>query len=161
AAVQALSREFQPPASPAAVTALVARFDEQLPEVRAQAIAALGRRKAAASVARTFDELLHGAPSAAQVVIEGERALAGAAARPVVAGALTALARRAPSAVELTDVTRGWIECLAVAALERARPEPDLKAIARCGLPDVLRLPLVADLITAGAGPIAVRRAGL
>jgi cyclophilin family peptidyl-prolyl cis-trans isomerase len=198
AAVQALSREFQPPASPAAVTALVARFDDQLPEVRAQAIAALGRRKAAASVgapatkllldrdwrvaveavraladtddggdaiaaaiARTFEELLHGAPSAAQVVIEGERALAGAAARPVVAGALTALARRAPSAVELTDVTRGWIECLAVAALERARPEPDLDAIARCGLPDVLRLPLVADLITAGAGPIAVRRAGL
>src|SRR6185436_783665 len=36
-----------------------------------------------------------------------------------------------------------------------------LDAVARCELPDRLRLPLVADLIEAGAGPVAARRAAL
>jgi peptidyl-prolyl cis-trans isomerase B (cyclophilin B) len=223
AAVHALGREYQPPEHPASIAALVGRLGDPVAEIRAQAIAALGRRKAAAAagaaaarllldrdwrvaaeavraladsddgkdaiaaaIVRRFDELERsetgggdpdgsagGAggraprgidrsePAAAQVVIEGERALAGAAGRPVVASALDALASRAATAAGLPALTRGWIGCLAVAAIERARPAPDLDAVARCALPDRLRLPLVADLIAAGAGPIADRRAAL
>jgi peptidyl-prolyl cis-trans isomerase B (cyclophilin B) len=129
--------------------------------VRALADSDDGKDAIAAAIVRRFDELGRSEPAAAQVVIEGERALAGAAGRPVVASALDALASRAATAAGLPALTRGWIGCLAVAAIERARPAPDLDAVARCALPDRLRLPLVADLIAAGAGPIADRRAAL
>ncbi|HEX3479231.1 MAG TPA: peptidylprolyl isomerase [Kofleriaceae bacterium] len=198
AAVHALGREYQPPDHPASVAALVARLGDPVAEIRAQAIAALGRRKAAgaagaagtkllldrdwrvaveavraladsddgkdaiaAAIVRRFDELGRSEPAAAQVVVEGERALAGAAERPVVGSALGALAGRASTAAGLPALTRGWIGCLAIAAIERARPAPDFEAVARCALPDPLRLPLVADLIEAGAGPLAARRAAL
>ncbi|HEX3759498.1 MAG TPA: peptidylprolyl isomerase [Kofleriaceae bacterium] len=198
AAVHALSREYQPPDHPASVAALVGRLGDPVAEIRAQAIAGLGRRKAAAAagaagarllldrdwrvaaeavraladsddgkdaiaaaIVRRFDELVRGEPAAAQVVIEAERVLAGAAGRPVVASALSSLASRAPAATGLPGLTRGWIGCLAIAAIERARPEPDLDAIARCALPDPLRLPLVGDAIQAGAGSLTARRAAL
>ena len=205
AAVYALSREFQPPEHPASTAALVARLGDPVAEIRAQAIAGLGRRKAiaaarasgarldpllldrdwrvaaeavralgdddggkdaiAAAIVRRFEELERGEPTAAQVIVEGERTLAGAGAgaadRPLVAQALHSLATRAPAAAGVPALTRGWIECLAVAALERARPEPDLAAIEHCGLADPLRLPLLADLITAGAGSLGARRTAL
>lgn len=198
AAVHALGREYQPPEHPASVAALVGRLGDPVAEIRAQAIAGLGRRKAAgaagaagagllldrdwrvaveavraladsddgkdaiaAAIVRRFDELQRGEPAAAQVVVEGERVLAGAAGRPLVGSALDSLARRASTALALPGLTRGWIGCLAIAAIERARPAPDLDAVARCPLPDPLRLPLVADLIEAGVGPIAARRAAL
>lgn len=198
AAVHALSREYQPPEHPASIAALVGRLGDPVAEIRAQAIAGLGRRKAAAAagaagarllldrdwrvaaeavraladsddgkdaiaaaIVRRFDELERSEPAAAQVVIEGERVLAGAAGRPLLAAALGSLASHAPTAAGLPALTRGWIGCLAIAALERARPTPELDAIARCELPDPLRLPLIADLIEAGAGPIAARRAAL
>jgi HEAT repeat protein len=178
AAVHALGREYQPPDHPASVAALVARLGDPVAEIRAQAIAALGRRKAAgaagaagtkllldrdwrvaveavraladsddgkdaiaAAIVRRFDELGRSEPAAAQVVVEGERALAGAAERPVVGSALGALAGRASTAAGLPALTRGWIGCLAIAAIERARPAPDFEAVARCALPDPLRLP--------------------
>jgi cyclophilin family peptidyl-prolyl cis-trans isomerase/HEAT repeat protein len=198
AAVHALSREHQPPEHPASIAALVGRLGDPVAEIRAQAIAGLGRRKAAgaagaagtrllldrdwrvaaeavhaladsddgkdaiaAAIVRRFDELPRSEPAAAQVVVEGERVLAGAAGRPLVAAALGSLAGRAQTALGLPGLTRGWIGCLAIAAIERARPAPDLDAVARCDLPDPLRLPLIAELIEAGAGPIAARRAAL
>lgn len=196
AAVYALSREFQPPDHPASIAALAGRLGDPMPEIRAQAIAGLGRRKAAAAagaaatkllvdrdwrvaaeavralgdsddgkdaiaaaLARWFGELERGVPTAAQVILEGERVLAGAAGRPVVAAALTTLRSRAPAMPRIPALTRGWIECLAIAALERAQPSPGLAAVASCSLPDPLRLALVAELIAADVGPPAVRRA--
>ena len=198
AAVYALAREHQPPDHAASIAALVGRLGDPVPEVRAQAMSGLGRRKAAAAagaagakllldrdwrvaveavralgdsddgkdaiaaaLVRRFDELERGEPAAAQVIIEGERVLAGAGQRPLVAAALASLVGRAPAAQALPALTRGWIECLALAAIQRARPDADLTAGLRCGLPDPLRLPLVAELITAEAGSVAARRAAL
>jgi cyclophilin family peptidyl-prolyl cis-trans isomerase len=201
AAVYALAREFQPPAHPAAAAALTARIADPVAEIRAQAIAGLGRRKAvaeargsgarldellldrdwrvaveavralgdsddgkdaiAAAIARRFAELERGEPTAAHVILEGERALAGAARRPLVEAALGELATRARAATAIPELTRGWIACLAASATARAQPDPDLTAVEQCPLPDHLRLPLVAQLIDAEAGSLASRRAAL
>ena len=201
AAVYALAREHQPPSHPAAVAALVGRLADPVAEIRAQAIAALGRRKAvaaarsagarldellldrdwrvaveavralgdsdggkdaiAAAIVRRYAELERGDPAAAHVIIEGEKALAGAAGRPVVASALTSLAAGGPSAAAIPALARGWIECLAAAAMVRARTDAELGAVERCGLADHLRLPLVAELVSANAGSLAARRGAL
>jgi peptidyl-prolyl cis-trans isomerase B (cyclophilin B) len=201
AAVYALAREHQPPSHPAAISALVRRLADQVPEIRAQAIAGLGRRKAvgsarraggrpdellldrdwrvaveavralgdsddgkdaiAAAIVRRYGELERGDPTMAHVIIEGEKALAGAGGRPAVAAALAALAAGGPAAAALPALTRGWIECLAAAATARARPDAELGAIERCGLADHLRLPLLAELISANAGSLAARRVAL
>ena len=207
AAVYALAREHQPPGDPAVVTALVQRLGDPAAETRAQAIAALGRRKAiavalhagarldallldrdwrvaveavraladtddgkdaiAAAVARRFDELARGEPTWAHVILESEKALAGAGQRPVVAAALRALlasvspGTAGPAAAELPALARGWIACLATVAIERARPDPALTAVAHCPLADHLRLPLVAELVSANVGSVAARRAAL
>ena len=201
AATYALAREHQPPDHPAAVAALVGRLGDPVAEIRAQAIAGLGRRKAiasarragarldellldrdarvaveavralgdsddgkdaiAAAIVRRYGELLRGDAAAAHVIVEGETALAGAARRPPVATALATLATEAPSAAAIPALTRGWIACLAVAATVRAASEPELDLVAalRCALPDHLRLPLVAELISAEVGSLAARRA--
>lgn len=201
AAVYALAREFQPAPPPAAVAALVQRLGDPVPEIRAQAIAGLGRRKAiaaarsagarldellldrdwrvaveavralgdtdegrdaiAAAIMRRYGELERGEPTAAHVIIEGEKALAGAGQRPVVAAALSSLTVSAKTATALPALTRGWIECLAVVATVRAQPDAELAAVERCALTDHLRLPLVAQLITAEVGSLATRRAAL
>ena len=200
-AVYTLAREFEPPADPAVVTALIARLGEPAPEIRALAIAGLGRRKAiaaaraagarldqalldrdwrvaveavralgdrddgkdaiAAAVVRRYGELERGDATAAHVVLEGERALAGAASRPAVARALAILAAHDPASAALPALTRGWIECLAIAATVRAQPDPAFQALDRCGLGDHLRLPLIAELVAADVGSLAVRRAAL
>ncbi|HSS01490.1 MAG TPA: peptidylprolyl isomerase, partial [Kofleriaceae bacterium] len=201
AAVYALAREFQPPAHPAAATALAARIVDPVAEIRAQAIAGLGRRKAvadarnagarldellldrdwrvaveavralgdsddgkdaiAAAIVRRFNDLERGEPTAAQVILEGERTLATAARRPLVEAALGELAGRARTATAVPELTRGWIACLAASASARAAPDPELSAVEQCPLPDHLRLPLVAQLIAADAGSLATRRAAL
>jgi peptidyl-prolyl cis-trans isomerase B (cyclophilin B) len=216
AAVYALAREHQPPADAGVVTALVRRLGDPVPEIRAQAIAGIGRRKAldaaraagaqagaqidgllldrdwrvaveavrtlgagddgkdaiAAAIVRRYGELERGEPTAAHVVIEAEQALAGAAQRPVVGDALALLATSAAShgpvpstrdaaSAALPALTRGWIECLAIAARVRAAPEPALTSVEQCALTDHLRLPLVAELIAAKIGSPAVRRAAL
>jgi cyclophilin family peptidyl-prolyl cis-trans isomerase len=213
AAVYALAREFQappsgagaqatavPPSPPPLVAALVARLGDPVPEIRAQAIAGLARRKAivaaraagarldellldrdwrvaveavralgdgddgrdaiAAAIVRRFAEVER-EPTAAHVVIEGARALAGAAQRPVVAAALSSLAANARSATALPALTRGWIECLSTVAIVRARADAELTAVEQCPLTDHLRLPLVAQLISADVGSVATRRAAL
>ncbi|HEU4734887.1 MAG TPA: peptidylprolyl isomerase [Kofleriaceae bacterium] len=119
-----------------------------------------GKDAIAAAIAHWQGALLGGDPVAAHVVVEGEKALAGAAGRPLVAAALVPLADPAASP-QLPELTRGWIACLAASALVRARPEPDLGELERCPLPDPLRLPLVADLISVGAGSRSARQAAL
>lgn len=201
AAVYALAREFQPPSHPAAANALAARIADPVAEIRAQAIAGLGRRKAvadartagarldellldrdwrvaveavralvdsddgkdaiAAAIVRRFGELERGEPTAAHVILEGERALAAAARRPLVEAALSELSTRARSAPAVPELTRGWIVCLAAAATARAQPDPELTAVEQCPLADHLRLPLVAQLIEADAGSLVTRRAAL
>jgi cyclophilin family peptidyl-prolyl cis-trans isomerase len=207
AAVYALAREYQPPSQPsphpAAEAALAGRLGDPIPEIRAQAIAGLGRRKAvasarsagahpgellldrdwrvaveavhalgetddgkdaiAAAIVKRFDQLSRGDAAAAHVILEGEKALAGAASRPTVAAALASLGSLATgaSAAVIPALTRGWIECLATSATVRAMPAPDFGAIEKCTLPDHLRLPLVAELISANIGSLAARRAAL
>jgi len=210
AAVYALAREHEPPADPAATTALIHRLGDPVAEVRAQAIAGLGKRKSiaaareagapldallldldwrvaveavralgdsdpgihaiAAALVRRYGELERGDATAAHVVLEAERQLATAAQQPIVASALAVVVRpdrrdgpdspvRAAAAV--SPLTRGWIVCLAIAAIVRGQGEPDLTAVERCPLPDHLKLPLVAELISANLGTIAARRAAL
>jgi cyclophilin family peptidyl-prolyl cis-trans isomerase len=201
AAVYALAREHQPPDDLAVVTALIQRLTDPVGEVRAQAIAGLGRRKAiaagraagarldgllldrdwrvaveavralgdsddskdaiAAALARRYDELASGDPTAAHVLLEGEKLLAGAAARPLVAAVLTRLATGGSAAAAIPALTRGWIQCLAISAMLRGRPDADLAAVAQCPLADPLRLPLVAELISADTGSLAGRRTAL
>lgn len=200
AAVYAMAREFLPHSDPAATAALVQRLRDPLSEIRAQAIAGLGRRKAiaaargmgarldallldrdwrvaveavralgdsddgkdaiAAVLLRRYGELERGDATMAQVIIEGEKALAGAGQRPVVAAALAALATREPVAA-VPALARGWIECLAIAGRLRAEPDPAFAALENCGLADRLRLPLVAELLAAKVGSPAARRAAL
>jgi cyclophilin family peptidyl-prolyl cis-trans isomerase len=202
AAVYALAREHEPASQPAIVAALVGRLADPVGEIRAQAIAGLGKRKAvaaaraagaklddllldrdwrvaveavralgdrddakdaiAAAIARRHAELERGEPTAAHVVIEGEKALAGAAGRPLVAATLARLAAASPAAADpASALARGWIACLATSALVRAQPRPALTELEQCPLPDPLRLPLVAELISAGTGSLASRRAAL
>jgi len=157
----------------AAARALGARLDELLLDrdwrVAVEAVRALGdsddgKDAIAAAAVRRHGELGRGEPTAAHVILEAEKVLAGAADRPVVAAALRTLLDGGPAAAQIPALTRGWIECLAAAAFARARPPTgpgDLGAVLRCRLPDPLRLPLVAELITANAGSLDERRAAL
>ena len=100
----------------------------------------------------------------AHVVMEGLR---GFIAHPVtdrLVDMLRAVVDEAAAASKMPPLTRGWIECLAVAAQQRAAATPDYTKLASCGhggLPDHLRLPLVGELIGAGVGSLADRRTAL
>jgi len=201
AAVYALAREHQPPSDPDVIAALVRRLGDPDAETRAQAIAALGRRKAVAAargagarldtalldrdwrvaveavraladtddgkdaiataIVRRYGDLERGDATSAHVVIEAEKALAAAAGRPLVRAALTSLTAHDAAASAVPPLTRGWIECLAIAAVVRADPDPALSAVEQCPLADHLRLPIVADLIAADVGSLATRRTAL
>ncbi|HEY0194274.1 MAG TPA: peptidylprolyl isomerase [Kofleriaceae bacterium] len=198
AAVYALAREHQPPDEPGPTAALIAVLADPIAEIRAQAIAGLGKRKAiaaararhapldallldrdwrvaaeavraladgpegqdaiAASLIQRIDRLA-GDPSSAQVILEAEHALSGAADRPAVAAALTRLAE--PGAATVPALTRAWIRCLAVAATLHGRADADLAPALACELPPGIGLPLVGELIQAGTGALASRRAAL
>jgi cyclophilin family peptidyl-prolyl cis-trans isomerase/HEAT repeat protein len=123
-----------------------------------------GRDVVATELVRRWDALAAGDGAQAQVLTEGLRALAAYGARPVVSTALGALATDAAADDRVPPIARGWVACLATEGLVRAQAQPDLAALASCGggaLPDAERLPLVADLVTAGAGDAAFRRAAL
>jgi cyclophilin family peptidyl-prolyl cis-trans isomerase/HEAT repeat protein len=120
-----------------------------------------GRDAVAAGLARRFAGLERGEPGAAHVVIEALRALAPHARRPPVAAAVAALARGAAASTSVDGVTYGWVECLSLAAMARGADAGGLGPVEGCKLPDHLRLPLVAELIRHGVGPIAARRASL
>lgn len=117
-----------------------------------------GRDAVAAVMVRRFTELERGKPTEAHVVMEALKTLATHAKRPLVATALTALARSAAASTKVEGITYGWIECLALAAMARGEDAPDLALVESCKLPDHLRLPLVAELIGAKIGTLAQRR---
>ncbi|MDB4960239.1 MAG: uncharacterized protein JWP01_238 [Myxococcales bacterium] len=120
-----------------------------------------GRDAVAAVLARRFTELDRGHQAEAHVVIEALRALGPHAKRPLVLMSVTALASAAATSEKVQGVTYGWIGCLATAALVRASETPDLTFVDGCKLPDHLRLPLVAELITAKVGTLTERRTAL
>jgi len=205
AAVYALAREFQPPSEPArmapTIAALVKRLGDAEPEIRAQAVTGIAKRKAvaaataagarlepllldkdwrvavetvralgespegkdaiAAALMQRYGEIANRDPAVAHVVIEGERAIAGAGMQPAVSKALAALASSAKAHTGLPAATRGWIECLGIAGQLRSIPNPDFVELEQCELPDELRLPLVAELISADIGSPAMRRGAL
>ncbi len=120
-----------------------------------------GRDLVAAALPARWIALANGDELAAHVVIETERALAGSASRPAVASALIELQHAAAEASSIAPISRGWIECLAAVALARAAAHPNVAELASCGhgrLPDHLRLPLLAELVTSGAGDVSTRR---
>jgi cyclophilin family peptidyl-prolyl cis-trans isomerase len=93
AAVQGLAREFQPPDNAAAGDALAARIADTEPEVRAQAIAALTRRKQVARGRPQIVEALRDRDW--RVAVEAVRALTGGEADDASRDAVAAiLARR-------------------------------------------------------------------
>jgi cyclophilin family peptidyl-prolyl cis-trans isomerase len=191
AATWALSREFEPPADDVPIAALAARLDDASAETRAVAIDGLAKHHALEGPGSGADR---GRIAAAlrdpdwRVRIAAVRALAGD--EPGRAAIATALDDAADERVVIealhlvqahagdpavaawlgklhagTDpLARGWIECLAAAALQRAAAHPDYVAVEQCGhgqLPDAHRLQLVADLVAAGAGDVGARRAAL
>ena len=132
--------------------------------VAVEAIRALGetpegKDAIAAAIMKRYPEIENRNPAMAHVVIEGEKAIAGAGLQPPVARALAALASSAKATHALPEATRGWIECLGIAGQLRSIPNPDFGELEQCDLPDPLRLPLVAELISADIGALATRRA--
>jgi len=181
AAVYALQREHEPPSDEAVDAALVARVGDASAETRAAAVAALGKRKAGsdaieralgdrdwrvaveavraladdrvvpALVARA-QQLASGAD--AQVIVEGLRVLIG---KPLARASLDQIQKLRVNN-DVPALTRGWIACLALVVA----PPPDVvDAIARCPLPDHLRLPLLGELVTAKLGDASTRRAAV
>ncbi len=97
----------------------------------------------------------------AHVAIEGLRTIAPHAKSPVVRHMLGWVVATAATSTRVPQPTRGWIECLGRAALIRGEQSPDYGAVARCALPDHLRLPIVADVVAAKVGTIQQRREAL
>ncbi len=148
---------------------LVAALSDRDWRVAVEAVRALagehgddtGRDLVAGALPTHWTALAKGDELEAHVVIEAARALAGSGARPAVATALLALQRMASDANAVAPISRGWIECLAEVAIARAAARPNVAELASCGhgrLPDHLRLPLLAELVTAGAGDVSTRR---
>ncbi len=116
-----------------------------------------GRDAVATAMVRRFAELERGKPAEAHVVIESLKVLAPHAKRPIVASAITSLARSASASTAVEGITYAWIECLALVAMTRG-DAADLALVESCKLPEHLRLPLVAELVGAKVGPLAQRR---
>ncbi len=135
-----------------AVEAVRALTGDKAPATSADAVAiALVRRLA---------DLDGGDPGMAHVINEALRGLQKHGARPVVANALKAISQWAATTTRVPELTRDWIECLATAAY--ARGANRLIPVGDCSgkrLPDHLRLPLIAELLGAGVGELAERRA--
>jgi len=112
----------------------------------------------ASALARQVPFLGQGDGAAAHVVIEGLRVLAPHAGvgrvGPTIASIRTAV-MASPTAPVLA---RGWIECLAAAALVRADGAVRLDPCGVDALPAHHRLALLGELVTAKAGPVALRR---
>ncbi|MGE0868795.1 MAG: peptidylprolyl isomerase [Kofleriaceae bacterium] len=187
AACYALARERRndPAATdPAAVvTALVARAHDDVPEVRAIAVAAIARRKL---VADARDALVHALDDSDwRVAVEAARALGGDAgddaSRAMVAAAIRPDARwqvgpRVHVVIEALRTLGPHRKSPAVASMFAAwsalpasskvatgwidcLSESELARIEQCSLPDHLRLPLVAERIKSDDEPLPVRRA--
>ncbi len=176
AATYALSREHEPPADDAVTAALIARIPDDNPETRAQAIAGLAKRKGVAAARKPIEESLRdrdwrvaveavralagssgdeqgrAAVVASLSVRAAELSQGNATEAHVISEALRALLDHPLSQPLVLNVAaasplaRGWIECLAAAA---SKSSAGVTAIVDCGgggLPDHLRLPLLADV---------------
>jgi len=180
AAIYALAREYEPPADPAATAALVARLADEDAETRAQAIDGLARRKAIELARAQLVAALRDADWRVEVAAvhalagdpDGRAAVAQQLASARLQVEIEALHELQPHGNEraVADALAplrarpGWVGCLATAALERAAAHPDYAAVEHCGgdqLADAHRLPLLADLIVAGAGNLGDRREAL
>jgi peptidyl-prolyl cis-trans isomerase B (cyclophilin B) len=188
AAVYALSREHEPPADQAVIAALASRIEDRDPEIRATAIAALVKRKAITAARKPIEDSLRDRDW--RVAVEAVRALAGPsgdeAGRVAVASALPARAAALangdpvegqvvveglrtllPNPVPLPplagdkSIAGGWIDCLTIAAGQPVANAELADRIARCQLPDHLRLPLLAELFDDKRSDAAYRRAAL
>lgn len=203
-AVYALARAFvEKPAETAdraLGAALVARIGDDSADVRAQALAVIGKHGVTDIDARAFDQALldrdwrvaveavrvmtgdklaetyaevvavalvrrllaldAGADAEAHVVMEGLRGLQKYGARTVVRDALGSIVTWSKAS---KSPARAWIGCLATSALVRGG-KTGLATVEACSvreLPDHLRLPLVADLVSADVGTLAERRTAL
>lgn len=96
-------------------------------------------------------------PEGAHVVIEALRTLAPHTKLPAIRELVVRIGAHARGPV----LTRAWIECLARAGTIRGAEAPNLDELSTCGLPDHLRLPLIAGLVTAKIGSLDARRAAL
>lgn len=177
AATWALSREHAPAG---ASEALVANAADRDPEIAATAIGGLARRKPASPLATppstdwrvavelvrhrtregaTTDEVAQATAAVTAAIAQAEPTLAHVAIE-----GLRGLARHpgppTPAPVA-TGISHGWIDCLAQARALRLPSTTSFAPLERCGLPDHLRLPLLAGLVEAKAGTLAARRAAL
>jgi peptidylprolyl isomerase len=71
------------------------------------------------------------------------------------------LAAEAKANTTVPAISRGWVECLARVAAPAAPAAELVDSITTCGLPDHLRLPLLAELVTSSLGDAATRRAAM
>lgn len=137
-----------------AVEAVRAMTGDKAPPEAADAVAT--------ALVRRLADLDLGAAGEAHVIMEGLRGLAKSSARPVVAKALEAISQWSQMTTKPPELTRSWIECLAAAGAARAANT--LAPVVACSakrLPDHLRLPLLAELVTAGVGSPQERRVTL
>ncbi len=120
-----------------------------------------GRTTVASELARYWSQLVDGNASAVHPLTEALRAQIGKAiTAPESAERIVQLAALAKADTKLTPIARGWVDCLArVAAPAPAAQLVD--SISTCGLPDHLRLPLLAELVTSSLGDAATRRAAM
>jgi cyclophilin family peptidyl-prolyl cis-trans isomerase/HEAT repeat protein len=180
AATYALARQHEP--DDAAVPALVERLRDDNAETRAQAVIGLAKRKAIATARTQLVAALGDRDW--RVAVEAVRALAGpngddegqTAVQAMIARRSGAPPKLGPSAQQddhvviealrtlLTtgkgvtiNAAGGWIECLAIASAPPTAVQVD--RIAKCNLPDHLKLPLLAELFD--KGDAAYRRAAL
>jgi len=100
-----------------------------------------------------------GSPGDVHVVLEGLRMLAPHANQPAIRHVVETI-RGTAIASQLPEPARGWIACLAEAALIRGATDPDYGSLT-CSLPDHLKLPLIGELVGAKVGSIDRRRAAL
>jgi cyclophilin family peptidyl-prolyl cis-trans isomerase/HEAT repeat protein len=141
AATYALGREFEPGENQDELKALVERIKDNEAEVRAQAIAALARRKAIAAGRAQIEAALKDGDW--RVAVEAARALGDANDKSI------GIPPGSP-----------WATCIAAANVATANATT-VNAIASCPLNDHLKLPLLADLFEEKRSDAGYRRAAL
>ena len=120
---------------------------------------AAGRAAVASVLPQRWKELEHGNEAEAQVITEALRALLKVPLEVTLVPGVTNVSGAAASGGSLA---RGWISCLSQMALAHRSGNGD--PLPRCehdGLDAHLRLPLLAELINAGAGTVTTRRDAL
>lgn len=136
-----------------------------------------GRATVAAALAQHVAELARGNAAEAHVVLEGLHGLVNHPIHDPASSAHLVQLIAAANSSSVPVLAKGWIDCLGKAAtidtaLSATQPGASVVAltaagidsITSCGdggLPDHLRLPLLADLVNAGVGDASFRRAAI